>query len=107
MLSKYGNIPSKIRQLKQEIEFIQQEIDYLDNPDNEKEILLTDRYNIITHYEEKLNKDNLSAIPRIENDKIKRKRLELLTQYDKTNNITKKDLDVYYTNFPYGIKVYT
>ena len=43
MLSKYGNIPSKIRQLKQEIEFIQQEIDYLENPDNEKEILLTDR----------------------------------------------------------------
>ena len=107
MLSKYGNIPSKIRQLKQEIEFIQQEIDYLENPDNEKEILLTDRYNIITHYEEKLNKDNLSAIPRIENDKIKRKRLELLTQYDKTNNITKNDLDIYYTNFPYDIKVYT
>ena len=56
MLSRYGNIPSKIRQLKQEIEFLQQEIDYLENPDNEKEILLTDRYNIITHYEEKLKK---------------------------------------------------
>ena len=107
MLSRYGNIPSKIRQLKQEIEFIQQEIDYLENPGNEKEILLSDCYNIITHYEEKLNKDNLSAIPRLENDKIKRKRLELLTQYDKTNNITKEDLDVYYTNFPYDIQVYT
>ena len=107
MLSRYGNIPSKIRQLNQEIEFLQQELVYLANPENEKEILLTDRYNIIISYEEKLNKDNISALSRIENDKIKRKRLYLLTQYDKTNNITKNDLDVYYTNFPYDIKVYT
>ena len=113
--SQYGNIPSKIRELKRDIQYYLQDLEYLENPDNEKEILLNDRHSLIQFYEGKIN-DNINACGdsqddritlRLGNDKIRRRRMDILREYDTVNNITKRDLDVFYASNPYCQKLYT
>ena len=120
MTSKFGDIELKISKVKQEMDYLKQELQYLENTDNTKEIILNDRDELIDYYEGKINKLQ-SIFHQSSEDNQNENRLQLfmkkssiirdrnntLAIYDKKHFITKLDLDVYYFNFPYSIKVYT